>query len=204
MSQSAENYVDGTHDDGVGVRCPQHPPVTGLDAGEPGRRSRREPPDRDRPGARQPSRGDRCCVPSVCCARGGSRPRRRAVGTDRRPRRAAGRPRWCPTVSRPSARALHVFLEGRFAGNSNETRTVCYASTSPREPTSPAGVPTTSSPSKTPSTADPRKILGWKTPAEALDEQLRSLQHAGVATTGRTRRVHAQFRSEHCGAGARA
>lgn len=30
----------------------------------------------------------------------------------------------------------------------------------------------------------PRKALGWKTLAEALDEQLRSLQHAGVATTG--------------------
>ena len=30
----------------------------------------------------------------------------------------------------------------------------------------------------------PRKILGWKTPAEALDEQLRSLHKAGVATTG--------------------
>ena len=30
----------------------------------------------------------------------------------------------------------------------------------------------------------PRKILGWKTPAEALDEQLRSLHHASVATTG--------------------
>jgi IS30 family transposase len=30
----------------------------------------------------------------------------------------------------------------------------------------------------------PRKILGWKTPAEALDEQLRSLHQAGVATTG--------------------
>ena len=29
----------------------------------------------------------------------------------------------------------------------------------------------------------PRKILGWKTPAEALDEHLRSLEHAGVATT---------------------
>lgn len=29
----------------------------------------------------------------------------------------------------------------------------------------------------------PRKVLGWKTPAEALDEHLRSLQHAGVATT---------------------
>ena len=30
----------------------------------------------------------------------------------------------------------------------------------------------------------PRKVLGWKTPAEALDEQLRSLAQAGVATTG--------------------
>ena len=31
--------------------------------------------------------------------------------------------------------------------------------------------------------ARPRKILGWKTPAEALDEHLRSLQAAGVAST---------------------
>ena len=30
----------------------------------------------------------------------------------------------------------------------------------------------------------PRKTLGWKTPAEALDEHLRSLQEAGVATIG--------------------
>ena len=30
----------------------------------------------------------------------------------------------------------------------------------------------------------PRKALGWKTPAEALDEQLRLLQQAGVASTG--------------------
>lgn len=29
----------------------------------------------------------------------------------------------------------------------------------------------------------PRKILGWRTPAEALDEHLRSLHQAGVATT---------------------
>ncbi len=29
----------------------------------------------------------------------------------------------------------------------------------------------------------PRKTLGWKTPAEALDDHLRSLQQAGVATT---------------------
>jgi IS30 family transposase len=30
----------------------------------------------------------------------------------------------------------------------------------------------------------PRKTLGWKTPAEALDEHLRSAQQAGVASTG--------------------
>ncbi len=30
----------------------------------------------------------------------------------------------------------------------------------------------------------PRKVLGWKTPAEVLDEQLRSLHQAGVARTG--------------------
>ncbi|GAA0969591.1 hypothetical protein GCM10009550_76470 [Actinocorallia libanotica] len=30
----------------------------------------------------------------------------------------------------------------------------------------------------------PRKTLGWKTPAEALNEQLLSIQQAGVATTG--------------------
>jgi IS30 family transposase len=30
----------------------------------------------------------------------------------------------------------------------------------------------------------PRKILDWKTPAEVLDEQLRLLQQAGVASTG--------------------
>ncbi|WP_107083833.1 IS3 family transposase [Streptomyces viridochromogenes] len=29
-----------------------------------------------------------------------------------------------------------------------------------------------------------RKILGWKTPAEVFEEQLRSLQQPGVATTG--------------------
>lgn len=30
----------------------------------------------------------------------------------------------------------------------------------------------------------PRKALDWKTPAEVFEEQLRSLQQPGVATTG--------------------
>ena len=30
----------------------------------------------------------------------------------------------------------------------------------------------------------PRKILGWKSPAEVFEEQLRSLQQPGVASTG--------------------
>ncbi len=30
----------------------------------------------------------------------------------------------------------------------------------------------------------PRKTLGWKTPAEALDEYLKSVQQSSVATTG--------------------
>jgi len=30
----------------------------------------------------------------------------------------------------------------------------------------------------------PRKILDWKTPAEVFEEQLRSLQQPGVASTG--------------------
>jgi len=30
----------------------------------------------------------------------------------------------------------------------------------------------------------PRKVLGWRTPAEVLDDKLRSLHLAGVATTG--------------------
>ncbi|STX13676.1 Transposase and inactivated derivatives, IS30 family [Kytococcus sedentarius] len=30
----------------------------------------------------------------------------------------------------------------------------------------------------------PRKVLGWKTPAEVLDEHLRSIPRSSVATTG--------------------
>lgn len=38
--------------------------------------------------------------------------------------------------------------------------------------------------------ARPRKTLGWKTPAEALNEHLLSAQETGVATTGCVQAVH--------------
>ena len=41
----------------------------------------------------------------------------------------------------------------------------------------------TSKPSLTHSTPGPRKALGWKTPAEALNDHLLLLDQAGVATT---------------------
>jgi IS30 family transposase len=39
-------------------------------------------------------------------------------------------------------------------------------------------------PSPSQSNNRPRKILGWKTPAEVFEEQLRSIQQTSVATTG--------------------
>jgi hypothetical protein len=42
---------------------------------------------------------------------------------------------------------------------------------------------------KSPLNTSPRKTLGWKTPAEALDEQLRSIEQPGVATDGCIRPV---------------
>ena len=49
-------------------------------------------------------------------------------------------------------------------------------------PTCRAGTPTRLKPSPPPSNRRPRKTLGWKTPAEALDAHLRSLQQTSVAT----------------------
>src|SRR3712207_5371871 len=45
----------------------------------------------------------------------------------------------------------------------------------------------------------PRKALGWKTPAEALEQHLRSLQEGGVARTGRVRSVPLDRLRPHAG-----
>ena len=64
-----------------------------------------------------------------------------------------------------------------------ETPTAFYANTFRRALTCPAGMQTTSQPSLTPLNTRRRKALGWRTPAEAFNEHLRSLQQPGVATT---------------------
>ena len=64
------------------------------------------------------------------------------------------------------------------------TRTGCYASTSRRAPTCPGGRAEDLEAVALAINNRPRKILGWKTPAEVFEEQLRSLQQPGVATTG--------------------
>jgi IS30 family transposase len=63
--------------------------------------------------------------------------------------------------------------------NTNGLLRQCF----PRAPTSASTPPATSPLSPRPSTAAPRKTLGWRTPAEALNELLHSGHQAGVATT---------------------
>jgi transposase len=57
--------------------------------------------------------------------------------------------------------------------------TAFYGNTSRRARTCPGGALKRF----TPLNARPRKALGWKTPADALDEHLRSVQQFNVATT---------------------
>ena len=64
------------------------------------------------------------------------------------------------------------------------TPTACCASTSPRAPTSPAGPPTSSQAVAHASTADPARPSAGGHPPKPSNEQLLSLQQAGVATTG--------------------
>ncbi len=91
-----------------------------------------------------------------------------------------------PTLRSPSRPASRCSSPTRTAPGSaarTRTRTDCCASTSPRGPTCPAGSDTHLDAVAAELNSRPRKILGWRTPAEAFDDHLRSVQQAGVATT---------------------
>ena len=87
-------------------------------------------------------------------------------------------------TSTPGSRSSSPTRRARGSAARTRTPTACCASTSPKAPTCPDGAPTRSTAVAHTLNTRPRKTLGWKTPAEALDEQLRSLQQPGVATTG--------------------
>lgn len=70
----------------------------------------------------------------------------------------------------------------RGSGRRTRTRMVCCANTSRREPTFRWSAEDLEAVALAVNNR-PRKILGWKTPAEVFDEQLRSLQQSGVAST---------------------
>ena len=73
------------------------------------------------------------------------------------------------------ATAVDVYFATRTRrGNAAPTRTPtgCCASTSPRAPTSRCTAPTDLAAVAAALNGRPRKTLGWKTPAEALDEFL--------------------------------
>ena len=69
------------------------------------------------------------------------------------------------------------FADPHSRGNAQRTGTpmACYASLPERHRPAPAGPTRTPRRFRQRSTADPAKVLDWKTPAEVLDEQLRSL-----------------------------
>ena len=85
--------------------------------------------------------------------------------------------------SRPASRSTSPTRTAPGSAARTRTPTACCASTSPRAPTCRAGAADEIEAVAAALNSRPRKTLGWKTPAEALDEHLRSLQQAGVATT---------------------
>ena len=150
----------------------------------------------------------RCCCPSPRCPATVTRERRtvpRSLAMARRlcATRSPRRSRHCPSgyADRapgtkaprchntlncgltPAWRCISVTLTARGSVAPTRTPTACYVSTSRRAPISPDTPLRTSAVAAT-LNSRPRKTLGWKTPAEALNDYLLSLQPtSSVATT---------------------
>ena len=84
--------------------------------------------------------------------------------------------------SRPEYPSTSPTLAAPGSAARTRTTTACCASTSRRAPTSRAGAPEDIHAVAATLNARPRKILGWKTPAEALDEHLLALDQGGSPT----------------------
>ena len=74
--------------------------------------------------------------------------------------------------STPASRSTSPTRTAPGSAAPTRTPTACCASTSPRAPTCPAGAAEELDAVAAALNSRPRKTLGWKTPAEALNEQL--------------------------------